>query len=340
MRMRPKLSALTAAVGLFTLVSSAHADRAFDLAGVRPTTDPYSLLAIERAQVPQQFEFGVQTLFGWAHAPFHPTLTDPRMGMTDQVFQLIENQYTLDVGFYFGLTRFLSIAAVLPMGINIYDFDAVGDTVVPGQPTATNRTPPTSTSGLYRGLPRQTVELSKVGLRDPRLAVKIRFYGGTHVEVGMLLDGTLPLGDQASFLGEKTATFQPKLLVGFLTERLTIGLNLGATLRQRTELFDPYVPTTLRYAAGHDLTFGVGLAAMLHRIVSIGAEGLGSVPLTSDMTAASVTLLGTVYLRPAERWRVVLGGGAGVLPGNPQVADGRLHVSLAYSLAPREGGLR
>ena len=58
----------------------ARADRSFDFMLTPQTTDAYSMVTIERAQTPQQYEFGIQTSFGWAHSPFSPTLPSATAG--------------------------------------------------------------------------------------------------------------------------------------------------------------------------------------------------------------------------------------------------------------------
>jgi hypothetical protein len=310
-----------------------------------PTTmDPYGLVVVERAKTPGKFEFGANTVFGWAKNPFRPTLNDQNNGLAESRFDLIQHQLTVDLGFYLGLFDFLSIAAVMPMGVNLYDQNPVGEPAVPQTPSATNPTGTPRATGLYAGQPRQTVPISAAGARDPRLAIKARFYGGQHFEIGTLLELTLPLGDRNSFFGEKNATFRPRLLAGAMFSRVNIALSFGAIVRESAELYEPStppgMPQVLRFQIGHELTYGAGLSVFAHQLVSLGVEAFGTIPVVGDATSATTALLGAVYFRPTEKWRITLAGGGGVLADNPRNADGRLIVGLAYSPSPRDGGLR
>jgi hypothetical protein len=319
--------------------TAARADNSFDAVLTPPTMDPYGMVVVERAQTPQRFEFGVNAVFGYAHNPFNLTLTDPTTN-SDQRYNLIQDQLTVDLGFFLGLWDFLSIAAVLPMGVNFYDDSAIGSPLIPQAPSAMNPTGFPGTSGLYNNMPRQNVEISQTGARDPRLAVKGRFYSGHHFEIGTILELTLPLGDSSSFLGEKNVTFRPRLLFGFFFSRLNLAFSFGGIVREGSQLYDPYTPTTLRFATGQELTWGAGVNVHAHRVVSLGIEGVGTIPVSGSATSPTATLLGSVSVRPMERWRIQLAGGGGLLPSSPMNADGRLILGFAYSFSPREGGLR
>ena len=340
----PSVAGTLGAVLLATLMASpAHADRSFDFMLTPPTTDAYSMVTIERAQTPQQYEFGIQTTFGWAKNPFSPTLTIPPFALGEWRYNLIGNQFTLDLGFFFGLTKYLSIAAVLPIGANTYDEEAVGESALISTPTAANPTGFPQTSGLYRGEPRQSIDIARSGLRDPRIAVKVRFLGTKYVELGTLLDLTLPFGDRNSFLGERTATFRPKLLFGIMASRLNIAINFGAIVRGSSVLYDGYSnPPLVRYQTMPELTWGAGATVFLHRMLSLGLEGLGNIPIGAEPQFATplATLLGTVYFRALDKWRLYIAGGGGLVSSSERNADGRLLVGFSYSLAPREGGLR
>lgn len=342
---RPLTGALAPAVAVFAMAllgrpEAALADRSFDVAMAGPAIDPYGMVVVDRARTPQRFEFGVQAAFGWAHQPFRVTLADPQMALSDQQFSLIQNQLTVDLGFYFGLWDWLSIAAVMPMGVNFYDDSAIGEPIVPQTPGPKNPTGFPGTSGLYNNQPRQTIGISTAGARDPRFAVKARFYGGRYFEIGTILEMTAPLGDKNSFFGEKSVTFRPRLVTGLLLGRVNVALSFGAIVRESSELFDPYLPMNLRYQLAHELTWGAGIGLFAHRVLSLGIESFGTIPIAGDATSATVTMLGSLSLRPVEKWRVILAGGGGLLADNPRNADGRILLSLAYSLWPREGGLR
>lgn len=326
-------------------LATARADRSFDVAMAPPAMDAYGLQVVDRAQTPQQFEFGMTANVGWAHKPLRLLLNDANMGRQEAPFSLIENQVTLDIGFYFGLWDFLSLSAMVPVGVNYYDANAVGDptvVVLPATPTGTGST---MSTGIYAGQPRQNLGISSVGVRDPRFAVKARFYGGKYFEIGTLLEVTAPLGDNSSFLGDKNFTFRPKLLFGVLLSRLHILGSFGAVVRQSSELYDPN-PTAaqaqsppLRLQVGHELTWGGAITVRLHRVIGLGVEAVGTIPVVGEQVSMTGTALGSLYIMPTEKVRLSLTGGGGLLADSPRNADGRVMVGMAYSLLPRAGGL-
>ncbi|HND10532.1 MAG TPA: hypothetical protein PKO07_22890 [Pseudomonadota bacterium] len=333
----------TCAVSL--VASSARADRSIDVVMTPPAMDAYGLQVVDRAQTPQQFEFGMSANVGWAGKPLRLTLNDTNMGRQEALFAVIENQVTLDVGFYFGLWDFLSLSAMVPVGVNYYDANAVGDPTVSVLPTPPATTGSTVSTGIYAGQPRQNVVLSTVGVRDPRFAVKARFYGGKYFEIGTLLEVTAPLGDSSSFLGDKNFTFRPKLLLGGLFGRLHVLGSFGAVVRQSSQLFEPN-PTTaqasdppLRLTVGHELTWGGALTVRLHRVIGLGIEAVGTIPVTGDKTNMTGTALGSIYILPTEKLRLTLTGGGGLLGSDPRNPTGRVMVGMAYSMLPRAGGL-
>ena len=321
-------------------IRSAHADHSFDVAMAAPAMDPYGMVVVERAKTPGKFEFGTSLTFGWAKDPFRPTLSDQNNGRMDSQFNLIQHQLTVDLGFYLGFTDFLSVAVAMPMGVNIYDDNAVGSPEVPQPMSAANPTGFPAATGLYYGQPRQSVPISTAGARDPRFALKARFFTNQFFEIGTILEVTVPLGDGESFLGEKNATFKPRLLGGFMFSRVNIALSFGAIVREASELLEPTNPMVLRFAASHELSYGIGVSVMAHRMLSLGIESFGTIPVAGDATSATSAMLGAIYFRPVEKWRVTVAGGGGLLGDNPRNADGRLIVGLAYSPSPRDGGMR
>lgn len=343
---RPRLAGLGLwlPLGLVVLLwggSAARADRSFDLMLSAPAVDPYGLTVVDRAQTPQRFEFGFGAQLGWSYSPLRLNLTDNNMtGAPDAQFRVVEQQYNIDLGVFLGLTDWLSLAASLPLGVNFYDDNALGTANQPVLPTKPTGMGTIIETGLYAGQPRQNIEIAKAGPRDPRLSLKARFYGGRWFELGLLVEGTLPIGNSTSFLGEKSATFRPRLLMGILLKRVVLALSAGVIIRESNELYDPYrVPDLLRFQIGHELTWGGGLTVKAHGVIGFGVEAAGTVPLGGDMVSATALVLGSIYLQPTPKLKLILSGGGGVLSGSPRNADGRAILGFAYSLSPRSGGL-
>ena len=344
--MRHHALALACALGATVSgLSTAHADRSFDVVMTPPSMDAYGLQIVDRAQTPQQFEFGMTANVGWAGKALKLLLNDVNLNREEAPFSVIEHQVTLDLGFYLGLWDFLSLSAMVPVGVNYYDQNAIGEPSVTVLPTGSATMGSTVPSGMYTGQPRQNVSISGAGVRDPRLAVKARFYGGKYFEIGTLLELTVPIGDQSSFFGEANVTFRPKLLLGALLGRLHILGSFGAVIRQGSALYEPS-PTTaqaasppLRFATGHELTWGGALSVRLHRLIGLGLESVGTIPVSGDMVSPTASALGSLYILPTDKLRFSISGGGGLLVDNPRNAAGRVMFGMAYSLLPRAGGL-
>jgi hypothetical protein len=298
---------------------------------------------IDRAQTPQRFELGLSAFVGWAQSPLRVTLADPLMGNTPQPYNLIEQQVTADVGVSFGLFDFLSVAALIPLAYNSYEQNALGMPSVYVPLGASNPTGFPSASGLYLGQPRQTLALQTTGPRDARLGAKARLYAGRWAEAGMILEATLPLGGNAAFLGDQGVTFRPRLLGGVVIKRINLALSVGSIVRPSSTLTDPRRPSPsggeVVLEVGHELTWGGGLGARLHRVVSLSFEAQGTVPLVGDAAQATVSLLVSLMLHPTERLKLVLAGGGSPLSDGSRAAPVRLLVGVAFSPSPRIGGL-
>ena len=98
---------------------------------------------------------------------------------------------------------------------------------------------------------------------DPYLGARVRLFGErTDVfALGLQLGLTFPLGDAASpsqtYTGERSVTFVPRLMgeLRVADNRLRIGLNVGARVREGTDL--------LSLRVGHELTYGLGITGVL-----------------------------------------------------------------------------
>lgn len=335
------LSGLLVGVALLLAptLAGAQSSRSFDVGMVLPTLDPYSMIAVDRAMTPQRFEFGFGAQFGWAKAPLSPTLLDNGQ---DSRKNLIEQQFTVDLSFFLGLADFLSLAASVPVAFNIYDTAYVGDPLVPRPAMMGNGT--LSPTGIYQGQGRQNIGLSSAGPRDPRLAIKAQFFRNRFVEVGTIQEVTIPLGNSASYMGEKNVTYRPRLLLGAMVSRVNLALSFGGIVRERAELRDPAQPpapqaNALRFAVDHELTWGAGLGVRAHRVLNIGVESFGTIPIAGEETSPTVNLLGSISFKPLEKWRFIVAGGAGLLPSSPRNAEARVLAGFAFSLLPRATGL-
>ena len=77
----------------------------------------------------------------------------------------------------------------------------------------------------------------------------------------------------------------------------------------------------------------------LHRVIGLGVEAVGTIPVTGEQVFATGTALGSLYLLPTDKLRFSVSGGGGLFADSPRNASGRVMVGMAYSLLPRAGGL-
>src|SRR5262249_2127184 len=143
-------------VAALCCAASARADRSFDLGLVGPTVDNYGMLAVERAQTPQQWEFGFSATLGYAHEPLHVDLRDA--GGATSAHALVRDQLSLAIGASLGLWDYLTLAAALPIAAQWYDAAVIGDPAAPSTAPPASGTPvQTVSTGLLAGQPRQNL---------------------------------------------------------------------------------------------------------------------------------------------------------------------------------------
>lgn len=314
---------------LVLLTLPAHAERSIDAAPFLPASDGNGLVLAERALLPRRFEMGATLLLGYAHAPLRIGLPEPQPGS----YNLVSDQLTLDVGLHLALWDFLLIGATLPAAAQWYDDAAAGQGTV--APRGTGMPAPTGATGIYRGDPRQNVGLSAAAPRDLRFLAK----GGlrrSRYGLALLLAVTVPTGDAASFLGERSATFRPDLIFDATLGPLVLVGNLGAIVREEG-LFtiqpgqpgQPGRPPLL--SVFHELTYALGASYRPHRRVSLSLEALGTVPFGGILTNPTAELFGAVYLHPAAHVRLLVSAGGGLIPDAPLRDPVRLFLGASFS---------
>ncbi len=188
---------------------------------------------------------------------------------------------------------------------------------------------------LFAGLPAtlysEGSDMAPAGARadgtavgDPYLGARVRLFGEREdvFALGLQLALTFPLADAAAsdqmYTGERSVTFVPKLMgeLRLLDRRLRIGLNLGARIREGTDL------TSLR--VGHELTYGLGvIGVVVPDVFDVVAELYGATGFETlndrggffgrESSPAEVIL--GVRVHPICEMEVGLAGGTGITRG-------------------------
>src|SRR5262249_8392151 len=93
------------------VAAGARADQSIDAQIFKPALDTYGIFATERAEGPEQFDFGLRVGFDFAQKPLR--IATP---MTDSDV-VLKAQSPVDVGFSFGLLDRLTFAFDVPLTI-------------------------------------------------------------------------------------------------------------------------------------------------------------------------------------------------------------------------------
>ena len=174
---------------------------------------------------------------------------------------------------------------------------------------------------------------------DPYLGVRVRLLGERNdvFALGIQLGLTFPMGDAVAptqlFSGERAVTFLPRVMgeIRLLENRLRILLNVGARVRESTDLGNLRV--------GHELTFGAGLIGVaVPEVLDVVAEVVGATGFTSSMGRGGffgrentpVEVIAGVRVHPACEWEIGLAGGTGLSRGYG-ASDVRGVLQLGYA---------
>jgi hypothetical protein len=248
---------------------------------------------------------------------------------------LVENAFTADFLWAFGIVDVLQVGLVLPLVMY-----QNGEGRIPIRP-------PDTVPGAFA--------LSNSTLADIRFNVKIRFLGTKRIDgktkdpdkrdLGLALDLGLavPTGDQRNFAGDEGVVFFPNLILDFHRCMVSAAINLGARLRSsESEVYNPSPPPagTTPHAiivVGHQGTFGAGVTGhLLKQRLLLSAEGLGYFEF-DDVNNVAFEYRGAIGYIPDKGKAITLWLGAGSsvgaddFAGAPQV---RAFLSLTY--APKE----
>jgi len=159
---------------------------------------------------------------------------------------------------------------------------------------------------------------------DPYLGVRVRLFGERQdiFALGLQLALTFPLGDAASatqsYSGERSVTFVPRLMgeLRLADNRLRIGLNVGARVREGTDL------PALR--VGHELTFGAGIIGVVVPDVfdllvelygASGFEQLNGMGGFGGRASSPIEILGGARVHPICEMEIGLAAGTGISRG-------------------------
>jgi large repetitive protein len=364
-----RLLPLAVAAGLLGTPAIARAQRGVESETFRPALDTYGIFSVERAQTAGQWDFGFKIFADYANAPFRLDMKDPISGAVARR-DIMGFQVATHLGAHLGLTDWLEFALDFPIAAQGYTsfygtpsprsckMDAQM-ACIPGMETED----PLRPTGFYATAPPTNVGPPDAAPLDTRFALKARTPRLGPIGLALIAAVTLPIGDDGNFLGDASFTFRPTGVADLTMGKFTAALNVGAILRKKTVVLDPYdilakeaAPSTL-IELGNELTWSIGAAYRLLSFVGIGAELYGLYPL--DTTSSPVGRLPTTADRtldvlagltfyPSKDVTFAVGGGGGLLDSRDKPAGAlaapavsrhdtfRLFAGLTF--APAEAG--
>jgi outer membrane protein OmpA-like peptidoglycan-associated protein len=325
---------------------AARADQGVDAQLYKPALDPYGVFSIERVQGLPQYDVAARLSATFTTSPL--ALSVPITGSDE----ILSSQLTLDFGFAFGVTDWLTFAFDVPITrAPLAAGYGKGGLYRPVDPSMAQ-----PGTGFYSVRPDQNVLPSENGPGDVRVGVKIRFTGRGDWGIGATIVGYAPFGDEDVFGGSSGATFEPKLV---LERRLGTGgflaLNAGVRVREGTLVRTRQTDSAGRVmndAAGDPVYFPllyvgsealVGLGARYQFTSAFGAglESYALIPIakadsadcSGDCKNGDLTgdVLGGVYLSPSPDVTITIAGGTGISPDAVRRDAFRVTAGVAWT---------
>ena len=338
--LRASLVCSLAVAGVVSLApATAAAQRGVDAETFHPALDGYGIFTVERAQTAPQWSFGFKLFANYAANPLRLAMFDAA-AMAPRRVAIMERQIALDFGADLGLTRWLELALDVPLSSQSYG-DAYGH-------TGSAADPKVARTGFYAADRFTNVPPPDGGPLDARVALKARVVRAGPFGLALAAIVTVPFGDETAFLGDSDFTFRP-LVIGDVTRgALTLAVNLGAIVRERTRVLDPHdvaagVPDPrVLLEVGDELTYSIGAAYRVARLVGLAAELYGLEPLAVSREAVddrTIDVLGGVQLFPMRSVAIAVGAGAGVIGAAARHDDFRVFCGITWSPADAKGSL-
>lgn len=253
-------------------------------------TDNAGIVDVQGATVRGDFAYQLFILSGYSRAPLVLYVRDSAGRVAQGT--LVENRVSFAVQGLFTLDDRLAIGLELPVvlfqnaGSTLAGSDLVGD---------------------VRG-----TGLGDLGLLTKLALLTAREHGA---DLAVLVSVRLPTSSpKGHYMGEEAGSLVPALAVGRDLGQWRIGANIGATLRRETDFFG--------IKRGHDLSYRFGAAHTLERFAGrpaeLGVSLSGDTPLKRPFRRSAespVELLVAGNVEVVGEWRVILGGGVGLVGG-------------------------
>jgi flagellar motor protein MotB len=313
----------------------ARAQRGIDAHLARPAMDGYGIFTVERAETARQWDFGFKIFTNYAGNPLRLDMYDelamPMPGPRTQV--VMDRQVAIHLGLHLGLTDWLQLALDFPVSAQNY-------TPAYGKHGSFADNPLVRT-GFFEGAPYTNIPPPDGSALDARLGLKARLFRKGIVGMAIAAVMTIPFGDDGHFLGDTNFTFRPNVILDITRGAFTLGINVGAIVRETTTVVDPrdvalkVERPRILLSVGHELTWGVGAAYRFVRWVGVAAEMIGFAPLATSGGNRDVTgdVLAGFQFFPRRDLILSVGGGAGYNPNAARRDEYQAFLGIAWAPA-------
>jgi hypothetical protein len=177
-------------------------------------------------------------------------------------------------------------------------------------------------------------KLKTVGLSDPELEAKLRFYGNSDdvFVVGGALFATAPLGEatsKGSYIGSSSVTGGGRLIADGHAGIASFGANLGYRFVQSGRVGATKI--------GSEAIYGVAAGLSAGPVVHLIVDAFGSTQFSNEPGTNSLEALGGLRITPmGSPLAITAGGGAGLIEGAVGVPSFRALVGFNYSLESKD----
>ncbi len=225
----------------------------------------------------------------------NPLVYEEQIGMAGtERYSVVENQLSLNAAFALGLFDRVVVFAGLPATL------------------------------FSNGSEMAAIRADGTQIGDPYLGVRVRLFGERQdvFALGVQVALTFPMGNglsaTQSYTGESSVTFVPRLMgeLRLADNRLRIGLNVGARIRESSDV--------LALRIGHELTFGAGVIGvvvpdvfdlLLELYGATGFESLNDRGGFGGRESSPIELLGGGRVHPICELEIGLAAGGGISRG-------------------------
>ena len=276
-----------------------------DIQHFRPAMGPWDGVVVPSAQVAGHLSLSGGLLLNYARRPLiFESLSDGQL-----LRSIVDNRVQGDAFMAFGLIDRLELGLSVP--VSLYQDGSGGSPIGEG-------------------------DVGAFGIGDVRLRAKmlLREFTEPGLSLGLLLDISLPSGDETDFFGEGTTGWGPSLLLTHARSSHRAMVQLGYRFREAQEIYNLDLDDELFYRAGVELP-------LVQQKVELLAELYGSLlakdPFDSQDVSPLEFILGNRY-RVWKALTLTLGFGFGLIKGYG-TPEYRIFAGAAWSprVSDRDG---